>query len=62
MKFTVEIELGNEAMDSPYDVQHALTLVATRVRQLSDPDWKEASGKVFDANGNSVGVWKFEEN
>lgn len=60
-KFLLEIELGNEAMNTPFDVQHALVAVANKVRALSGSDWQEESGKIFDLNGNCVGSWKFEE-
>jgi hypothetical protein len=64
MKFTLTIELGNDAMRSYQDLRDALKRVGTKLgsRQHcikgtpSDGD----GSKVMDANGNSVGEWKIE--
>jgi hypothetical protein len=65
MKFTLTIELGNDAMQSYQDLRDALKQVATKLgsRQHcmkgtpSDGD----GSKVMDENGNSVGEWKIED-
>jgi hypothetical protein len=42
--FTITIELGNEAMQSYYDIRESI--------DVGD------GGKLMDANGNSVGTWQ----
>lgn len=63
MKFTLEIKLGNEAMQTVEDVQTALAaLVAGQSmtrhvagnRTFEDGD----GGKIRDLNGNTVGKWE----
>lgn len=56
MKFTLEIELGNDVMQSPADVARALedvakTLTATGLMAIHE------EGDVRDWNGNTVGEW-----
>jgi hypothetical protein len=58
MKLVIEIDLGNDAMKTGQDVIEALadtSIVA--IGELGDGD----SGRIRDANGNSVGIWKVEE-
>ena len=55
MKFTLSIELENEAMQTGDDVARALRKVAVQLRghELNrDDGWK-----ILDANGNTVGRW-----
>jgi hypothetical protein len=56
-KFTLQIILGNEAMQTPYDVAEALRDLADKIEDC-DPDFKDEYGKIMDMNGNSVGTWK----
>lgn len=49
MKFTLEIELGNEAMQSRSDIARALRKVSAKLQAGRD------GGQVMDLNGNSVG-------
>jgi hypothetical protein len=65
MKFTLEIELGNDAMRSHQDIRDALTQVMGKVgaRQYcvkSAPSDGDGS-KIIDDNGNSVGTWQVLE-
>jgi hypothetical protein len=53
MKFTVEIEMGNAAMETREDVADALSMVSLMVREGQE------SGKVRDINGNTVGKFTF---
>jgi hypothetical protein len=55
-KFTVTIELGNDAMRTRKTVARTLGLVADNIAQT-----REKSGRIRDTNGNTVGEWKFEE-
>ena len=48
--FKLEIELGNDSMQSGPDVARALRQVAIRIENNL-----EARGAIVDANGNTVG-------
>lgn len=50
-KFTLSIDLGNEAMQTGEDVATALKAVASKLAHGED------SGRVRDENGNTVGEW-----
>jgi hypothetical protein len=50
--FTIKIEMGNDAMQSPEDVADVLT---TQVVPLLEQGF--TNGRVHDANGNTVGTW-----
>lgn len=50
--FTLEIELGNAAMQDGPDVARALRDVADRIE-----NGLEARGKIRDENGNTVGTY-----
>lgn len=60
-KFTLEINLGNEAMQNTYDVSRALSDLSADL--LTEHEHKiicthrGLSGKIRDANGNAVGSW-----
>ena len=62
MQFTLTITLGNDAMQSGEDLAAALHSVADKLAALgADPiedlDDYDASGRVRDENGNTVGRW-----
>jgi hypothetical protein len=59
-KFTLTIELGNDAMRSEAHVVKALQEVAKTIRQ-SPHTVKNEGGRIRDINGNTVGSWQFEE-
>ncbi len=50
--FRLDIELGNEGMQSGPDVARVLREVADRIE-----DDLEARGKIVDGNGNTVGEY-----
>ncbi len=50
--FRLDIELGNDSMQSGPDVARALREIADRIE-----DDLEARGKIVDANGNTVGEY-----
>lgn len=57
MKFKVEIEMGNDAMQRKADVIRALENICNRMRGLSS---KQIEGlPVHDDNGNRVGMFGF---
>lgn len=53
-KFTITIELGNDAMKSRRHVANALREVAKTILENEDPE-----KKIRDLNGNTVGKWEF---
>lgn len=54
-KFTLEIDMGNDAMRTRRDVARALRAIAAKVNESTHFD-----SKVMDANGNTVGYWELE--
>lgn len=65
MKFTLTIKLGNAEMVSGQHVAAALREVAGRVEmqgddELESSDAYDRSGRIRDANGNTVGTWAVE--
>lgn len=59
MAFTLEIKLGNAAMQTPADVGRALEKVAGG---LVTSGWDGIeSGRIRDENGNTVGTWNVED-
>jgi hypothetical protein len=65
MKFTLEIELGNEAMQYGHDIAKALEQVGELLKYRDAQDsqsvenWDayDRKGNVKDHNGNRVGKW-----
>lgn len=55
MKFTLEIELGNEAMRTGRDVSGLLEGIARGLATDLVPD---EPVKLYDANGNTIGSWQ----
>ena len=61
MKFTLEIEMGNEAMQTVGDLSRALKMTAVCVSDAADlKDRRHGAneGGIRDANGNKVGTWR----
>lgn len=63
MKFTLEIELGNEAMQFYSDITEAVIATNHRIRASSnlmaaDRPKTGDGGKIRDLNGNTVGKWE----
>lgn len=58
-KFSMNIELGNDAMQQPQELADALREVANKIAAI-DPTDTNAGGKVLDDNGNEVGTWEYE--
>lgn len=63
MKFTLEIELGNDAMQTPEDVREALLSIARDYNTLTalTAFGMDDSGSIRDINGNRVGHWEVTE-
>ena len=69
MKFTLEIEIGNEAVETLYNVAEALEQTAHRMLISFPPAARGAqlgvklsheTGIIYDMQGNQVGEWRFE--
>lgn len=60
MRFTVEIELGNDAMQTWGDVRRVLRELVRHLSDATQPHSKPQidGGKIMDVNGNSVGKWE----
>lgn len=54
-KFTLEITLGNEAMQTPEDIADALRKAANLLEAGN------GTGNIYDLNGNSVGSYAIED-
>jgi hypothetical protein len=58
MKFTLEIELGNDAMQTRADIEAALRKLGQNLRHMSEPPEHGDEGGIMDDNGNKVGTWE----
>jgi hypothetical protein len=56
-RFDLTIELGNAAMRDAADVSIALEQIADRLEGLEG--FPGFEGVIVDANGNTVGRWRF---
>lgn len=64
MKFTLEIDLGNDAMRDWQDVRDVLRQTIMRVGARTNSHNQPTAGdgaKVLDENGNWVGYWYVSE-
>lgn len=62
MKFTLEIDLGNDAMRTSKDVARSLRVLALGFTQdFMEAEMKPGNqGAAMDMNGNRVGGWRVE--
>lgn len=58
MKLVIEIDLGNDAMQSASDVQVAIQGALDHKRLLVEAFLEGDGGTLRDANGNTVGAWR----
>lgn len=58
MRFKLEIDLGNDAMQTGADVAQALGTVQHRIEDLLIPLRDGLGGPVKDGNGNTLGSWE----
>jgi hypothetical protein len=58
MKFTLEIELGNDAMQTNDDIAKSLQTLAHRLSQMHRDPVDGDKWNIRDANGNTVGKWE----
>lgn len=60
MKFKLNVELGNAAMETTKDVARALLTLAKMLDAKGDVKVRRPEdGTVRDLNGNRVGTWEF---
>lgn len=59
MKFTLTLNLGNQAMTEPLDVAEALRYVANRLED--NGTFPDSAVPVRDLNGATVGSYQVEE-
>ena len=61
MKFKLNIDLGNDAMLTCYDVRLALIAVCNKLQREHDGlPARGTEGIIQDANGQTVGRWVFK--
>lgn len=66
-KFTLEIDMGNDAMRTRRDLARTLKDLAEKLKTRGiKPTWAAPgkytdSGGILDDNGNSVGQWLYTE-
>lgn len=64
MKFVLQIELGNDAMQTPSDVARKIREVGSSIDNhpaASNKNHPPFSGTIRDENGNFVGTWSFND-
>ena len=60
-QFTLKITLGNDAMQTGFNVAESLKKVSREIENydyLLNPEMKGETGKIMDLNGNTVGSWQ----
>ena len=61
MKIVIEVNMGNQAMQTYADVRRAIQC-SLAVSTYGNEEPKEGDGRrIFDLNGQSVGKWSVEE-
>lgn len=67
LKVIVEIEIGNDAVQTGFDVAELLQQAADRVEERIGGDtieedgyYARSFGNLKDSNGNTVGLWKVQ--
>jgi hypothetical protein len=60
MKFTLEIEMGNEAMLSYADIASSVRRIFSAFARTHE-EVEDNAGRIYDANGNKVGHWSIDE-
>jgi hypothetical protein len=57
-KFSLEIEMGNEAMQSYADIAQAVRRIFADFANRPEEVDEGENGNVYDLNGNKVGTWE----
>lgn len=56
--FKLEIDLGNDAMQTPLDIARVLEKVARNLKVPVIAEQEESHQTLYDSNGNAVGAWE----
>jgi hypothetical protein len=62
-QFVLKINLGNDAMQTGYNIASALTKTARTIEDIGyllNPEMNGEHGPIMDINGNKVGHWEIE--
>ena len=60
MRFTLDIQMGNDAMQTYADIAAAVQRIFSDfARQHKNVE--DNAGRIYDANGNKVGTWSIDE-
>jgi hypothetical protein len=63
-RFVLQIELGNDAMNTPQQIAKILKDLGSRIPEETINDFRgvfSQSEHIMDANGNTVGRWAFKK-
>lgn len=61
MRLLIEVELGNDAMQSALETSDAITKsLLTQASSMTSPINQHEVGSIRDRNGNTVGKWEVE--
>ena len=61
MKFKLEFDLGNDAVQTRNDVEAILRKLGQNLAYMSDPPEEGDEGNIRDENGNTIGGWGIVE-
>lgn len=61
MRFTLEIEMGNDAMQTYADIAYAVRRVFPDFANRPEEVDEDENGNLYDMNGNRVGSWSISE-
>ena len=59
-KFSMQIELGNDAMQTYADIAQATRRIFADFANHHE-EATDGAGRIYDANGNKVGTWQVDE-
>jgi hypothetical protein len=59
MKFTLEIDLSNDEMQTFPDISNAIAHIVRHFSLRGDVEID--NGKIYDANGNKFGIWEISD-
>lgn len=57
MKFTLEFDLGNDAVQTRSDIEAILRKLGRKLAFMNDPPEVGDEGNIRDENGNTIGGW-----
>lgn len=60
-QFTMTIDMGNAAMQTPADIARATVRIFSDFARQMEVCTDGNSGRIYDGNGNKVGTWNLDE-